>query len=89
MTRFLIGLDCHGQRHQRMRNVAEMQRAREGQRLRPKLVFVATCAAGQQVWRNGLHRRRWLLLRAQLCGDRRCFLMTLRRPPLVTPILPF
>ena len=60
----------------------------ERQRLCPVIVVVA-CGAAQPRWRNGLQRRRWLLLTEQVRGDRRCFLMTLRRPPLVSPISPF
>jgi hypothetical protein len=86
---FHLGLDQAGDRCLRMRGAAELRRCRERQRLRPKLVTIVTCGTGQAVWRNGMHRRRWLLLTEQARGDRRCFLMTLRRPPLVSPVRPF
>ncbi len=47
------------------------------------------CGTGREVWRNGMHRRRWMLLTEQVRGDRRCFLTTLKQPPLVSPIRPF
>ena len=89
LTHFHVGLDQQGQRHMRLRSAVEVRRARERKRLHPVIVFVVTCGTGQAVWRNGMHRRRWLLLTEQARGDRRCFLMTLRRPPLVSPMKPF
>lgn len=86
---FHIGLDQAGDRRLRLRSVAELRRYRERQRLQPKIMVVVACAMGQPVWRNGMHRRRWLLLTEQSRGDRRCFLMTLSRPPLVPPVRPF
>lgn len=83
-----LGMDHTGHRHVRRRDQAEVRRARERQRLFPVVVVVASGAA-QPRWRNGLQRRRWLLLTEQVRGDRRCFLMTLCRPPLVRPIAPF
>ena len=72
-----------------MLSAAEVRRCRERRRLQPKIAWAVPCGAGREVWRNGLHRRRWLLLTAQVQGDRRCFLMTLKRPPLVAPTFPF
>ena len=85
---FHLGLDHTGHRHRRLRDSAEIRRAREQRLLHPIMVVVA-CGATQPRWRNGLQRRRWLILSQQVRGDRRCFLMTLRLPPLVSPIIPF
>ncbi len=65
-----------------------LRRCRARRALKPKIVL-SPCGAAQEVWRNGLHRRSWLILLAQSRGDRRCFLMTLKRPPLVCPTPPF
>ena len=85
---FHLGLDHTGHRHVRLRDCAELRRVRERSRLYPVVVVVAV-GGRQPRWRNGLQRRRWLLLTEQVRGDRRCFLMTLRRPPLVPPVRPF
>ena len=85
---FHLGIDHTGHRHVRMRDAAEMRRTRERQRLHPVVIVVA--AGGMQPrWRNGMQRRRWLLLTEQCRGDRRCFQMTLGRAPLVPPTRPF
>lgn len=89
LLHFHIGLDEAGDRRVRLRSAAELRRYRERQRLQPRVVIVVACAPGQAVWRNGMHRRRWLVLMEQARGDRRCFLMTLRRKPLVSPVPPF
>ena len=86
---FHIGLDEAGDRRVRLRGAAELRRYRERQRLQPRIVIVVACGTGQAVWRNGMHRRRWLVLTEQARGDRRCFLMTLKRAPLVSPVRPF
>jgi hypothetical protein len=86
---FHHGVDDGGGRCWRMRSAAEIRRCRERQKLQPKIVALAVCCPGREVWRNGMHRRRWTVLVAQLRGDRRCFLTTLKRPPLVPPTLPF
>ena len=81
---FHLGMDQFGDRHVRLRDRAEMRRARERRLLQPVVIMVA--AGGLQPrWRNGLQRRRWLLLTEECRGDRRCFQMTLGRPPLVRP----
>ncbi len=85
---FHLGLDHAGDRHRRLRDGAECRRARERHLLHPVVVLVAS-GAQQPRWRNGLQRRRWMLLTEQIRGDRRCFQMTLRRPPLISPIIPF
>ena len=85
---FHLGLDQTGHRHVRLRATAEMRRTRERRSLHPVVIIVAV-GAMQPRWRNGLQRRRWLLLTEQVRGDRRCFLMTLRRPPLVPPVTLF
>ena len=87
--RFHLGLDAQGHRCWRMRSPAEVRRCRERVRLQPKIAWVVACGPGREVWRNGLHRKRWMLLAAQVRGDRRCFLTTLKRPPLVSPNPPF
>lgn len=89
LAHFHIGLDEAGDRRVRLRSAAELRRYRERQRLQPKVVIVVACGTGQPVWRNGMHRRRWLVLMEQSRGDRRCFLMTLRRKPLISPVRPF
>lgn len=81
---FHLGLDRTGHRHLRLRGPAEMRRVRERRLLHPVVVVVAVRAL-QPRWRNGMQRRRWLLLTEQVRGDRRCFLMTMPRPPLVPP----
>jgi hypothetical protein len=86
---FHHGLDDGGGRCWRMRTAAEVRRCRERQRLQPRIAMLQVCGPGREIWRNGLHYRRWVLLAAQFRGDRRCFLTTLKRPPLVSPILPF
>ena len=85
---FHLGLDHTGHRHRRLRDGAEIRRVHEQRRLHPVVIIVA-CGGLQPRWRNGLQRRRWMLLTSQVRGDRRCFLMTLRRPPLISPIIPF
>ncbi len=89
MTRFHLGFDRHGHRHLRQRSTSEVRRAREMRLLFPVVIVAGSCHAGQTRWRNGLHRRRWLIVTDQVRGDRRCFLMTLQRPPLVPPMRPF
>lgn len=84
-----VGLDHTGERHVRQKSAAESRRAAERHRLQPKLVLLVATSPGRAVWRNGLHRRRWLVLLAQTQGDRRCFLMTLKRAPLVVPFRAF
>ncbi len=86
---FHVGLDHTGHRHVRLRGVAELRRAKERQRMQPKVVLVVAPLPGRAVWRNGLHQRRWLALVEQSRGDRRCFLMTLKRAPFVVPLRPF
>ena len=89
MSLFHLGLDREGCRHLRLRSTTEVRRARELRLLCPVVIVAGSCHTGQSHWRNGLHRRRWLLITDQVRGDRRCFLMTLRRPPLVPPLRPF
>ncbi len=84
---FHLGLDHTGHRHVRLRDPAEMRRVRERRQLHP--VVIVAVAGVQPRWRNGLQRRRWLILTEATRGDRRCFLMTLRRRPLVPPVMPF
>ncbi|HYZ64260.1 MAG TPA: hypothetical protein VE650_17555 [Acetobacteraceae bacterium] len=86
---FHIAIDADGGRCCRMRSAAEARRCREQRRLMPKLVWMVPCGVGREIWRNGLHRRRWIVLCEQVRGDRRCFLTTMKRPPLVPPIEPF
>ena len=81
-------MDRTGQRCLRLRGAAEVSRCRSRVALQPKIVLAAGGRA-QEVWRNGMHRRVWLLLLDQARGDRRCFLMTLKQPPLIHPTLPF
>jgi hypothetical protein len=78
-----LGMDCDGGRHKRMRPVGAMCRHRQQVVLMPKVA-----ASGLSVWRNGFHQKRWELLVVQCRADRRSFLTTLRRPPLVSPVLP-
>lgn len=85
---FHLGTDHTGHRHLRLRDPAEMRRARERRLLQP-VVVVAITGGMQPRWRNGMQRRRWLMLTEECRGDRRCFLMTLPRRPLVPPVLPF
>jgi len=92
MKRFVhyhLGLDDGGGRCWRMRTAAEVRRCRERQRLQPKIATFHVCSPGREVWRNGMHRRVWFVLAEQVRGDRRCFLTTLKRPPLVSPTPPF
>jgi hypothetical protein len=89
MTRFHVGLDHAGHRHLRLRNISEVRRAREMRLLFPVVIIAGSCHGGQARWRNGMHHRRWLIVTGQVRGDRRGFLMTLRRPPLVPPVRPF
>ena len=81
---FHLGLDHTGHRHRRLRDVAELRRLHERRLLHPVVILVAN-GASQPRWRNGLQRRRWLILTEQVRGDRRCFLMTLARPALIPP----
>lgn len=85
---FHLGHDRHGERHIRLRDAAEIRRARERRMLHPVIVLIP-CGGSQPRWRNGLQRRRWMLLTEQVRGDRRCFLMTLRHAPLMPPVRPF
>ena len=85
---FHLGHDDGGHRHVRRRGAAEVRRAVERKRLQPEVVIVA-CGFGQVRWRNGMQRRRFMALSEQVRGDRCCFLMTLRRPPLIRPVRPF
>ena len=85
---FHLGMDHTGHRHVRLRDPAEMRRTRERRLLQPVIIVVA--AGGMQPrWRNGMQRRRWLLLTEESRGDRRCFLMTLSCRALVPPVRPF
>ena len=81
------GLDVTGQRCERMKSASEIRRCRQQQRLLPRIVIVSL-GCGQEVWRNGMHKRNWQALAMQVRADRRCFLTTLRRPPLIPPIPP-
>jgi hypothetical protein len=80
-----LGMDHTGHRHIRLRDPSEMRRARERRQLHP-VIILAAGGGTQPRWRNGMQRRRWLLLTEESRGDRRCFLMTLSRRPLVPPI---
>lgn len=40
-------------------------------------------------WRNGLQQRHWQVVTIALRADRVSFLSTLRRPPLVPPLVRF
>lgn len=84
LTRFHYGIDVTGHRCVRMKSVSEVRRCCQQKRLFPRIVWAAS-GAGQGVWRNGLHKRNWLAVCAEIRGDRRCFLTTLDRPPLVPP----
>ncbi len=84
-----LGLDHSGHRHVRLRGAAEVRRALLRRRLHPEILVVLACRILQPRWRNGLQRRHFLLLTEQVRGDLRCFLMTLRRPPLIPPVRPF
>jgi hypothetical protein len=78
------GVDAECGHCWRMRTVAEVRRCRERKALMPKIP-----SPGRELWRNGLHRRRWIVLSLQFRADRRCFLTTLKRRPLVPPTVPF
>ncbi len=84
-----LGHDHTGHRYTRLRGAAEVRRALLRRRLHPDIVLIVTCGVAQPRWRNGFQRRHFLLLTEQARGDRRCFLMTLRRPALIPPIRPF
>ena len=86
---FHLGLDQSGHRHLRLRGTCEVRRAALRRRLHPEVLVVLPCRAVQPRWRNGMQRRHFMLLSEQVRGDRCCFLMTLRRPPLVPPMRPF
>lgn len=83
---FHCGLDCQGNRHRRMKAVAAVRVSRHHAALFPKVVVVARTAPCRTVWRTGLQQRRCLALAAVLRAERRSFLTTLPRPPLVPPI---
>ena len=81
------GLDVAGQRCARMKSASEIRRCRQQHRLFPRIVWLSV-RCSQEVWRNGMHKRSWQAVTLQVRADRRCFLTTLRRPPLVPPIPP-
>ena len=90
MNRYALyhcGLDVTGHRHWRMKPAPAIRRCTQHKALLPKLVQVHPCALGREVWRNGLHRRRWYAIAAQVRTDRRGFLATLPRPALLSPVL--
>ena len=83
-----VGLDVTGHRHCRKRSLAAMRRCSQQVALMPRVTWVVACAPPREVWRNGLHRRRWQAVADGVRIDRRCFLATLPRPALVPPFLP-
>ena len=91
MNRYALyhcGMDNSGRRHWQLRPVAAARRSQQQMALFPRVVCMARCGPGKEVWRNGFHQRRWYLVAAQVRSDRRCFLTTLPQPALVSPILP-
>ncbi len=87
-ARYHCCLDAQGHRCWRMKSAAEVRRCRQQHSLLPRMVRLVGCTSGREVWRNGLHQRRWKLLAARVRADRRSFLTTLLYPPLVYPLLP-
>lgn len=85
---FHLGHDVHGCCHRRMKDAAAVRRCRQHQALFPRVVWVVACSVGREVWRNGLHRRRWYAVAAMVRQDRRGFMTTLSHPPLVSPVTP-
>ncbi len=85
-ARYHCGLDYKGNRHWRMKTSVAMGCHRTQVMLFPKVVVAARCGPAREVWRNGLHRRRWIAIAAQVRAHRRSFLTTLPRSPLVSPI---
>ena len=91
MNRYALyhcGLDCKGHRHWRRKTTTAMRHCKQQASLFPKIVLATSVTTGRAVWRNGLHQRRWHAVAAQVRTDRRCFLTTLPRPALVSPIPP-
>ncbi|MCK8787285.1 hypothetical protein M0638_23205 [Roseomonas sp. NAR14] len=85
---YQYGIDCDGARHRRLRRTVVVLTCRRQALLFPRIVAPGRIAAGREVWRNGLQQRRWQAVTAVLRAERRSFLMTLPRPPLVPPVLP-
>lgn len=82
------GLDCHGNRHRRLKTAVAVRATRHHAALIPKVVIVARVSRCQVVWRTGLQRTRWRSLTEMLRAERRSFLATLPYPPLITTIPP-
>ena len=92
MNRYALyhcGMDVGGRRHWRLRPVAAARRSQQQLALLPRVVCMDRCGPGKEVWRNGHHQRRWYFITAQVRSDRLCFLTTLPRPALVSPLAPF
>ena len=85
---YQCGTDCDGARHRRLRGTAVVLICRRQAVLFPRIVSIGRIAAGREIWRNGLQQRRWQAVTAMLRAERRSFLMTLPRPPLVPPVPP-
>jgi len=80
-ARFHCGHDCTGRRHWRLKPYAAALRCRRQHTLLPEVVW--TASLGRERWRNGWHRRNWMTLAVLVRADRRSFLCTLTRPPLL------
>ena len=82
-------LDCLGNRQRRLKATAAVRASRHHAALVPRVVMVARTAPCRAVWRTGLQQRRCLALALVLRAERRSFLTTLPRPPLVPPFQAF
>ena len=83
---FHCGLDCHGNRHWRLKSTVAVRVSRHHAALFPKVIVVARTVPCRPVWRNGLQQRRCQALATVLRAERRSFLTTLPRPALVPPL---
>ena len=83
------GLDDKGDRHWRAKDINTMRQHRLCVVLFPRIVTAARTGAPRSVWRNALQQRRWLAVATVARAHRRSFQTTLRRPPLVSPIVSF
>lgn len=85
-ARHHCGLDVTGRRHWRMKPFAAALRCQRQRGLLP--VVICTTSIAQTRWRNGWHRRAWLLTAFAVRADRRDFLGTLPRRPLLPLVVP-
>ena len=83
---FHCGLDCQGNRHLRLKSAVAVRVSRHHAALAPKVVVAVRTGPGRTVWRTGFQQRRCLALLTVLRAERRSFLTTLPRAPLVPPI---